>query len=80
MVAESIIKGGARLVLLAPDLSCKSAKEIFRLTDRHKIDVIKMPATMDDMMRLIGKRAGILAITDEGLSELLKKLSGACQE
>ena len=71
-VAEAIKAGKVKLLLLASDLSPKSAKEIIRIAKMHNIDILQMPAAMDEIMRLLGKRAGILAITGEGLAQVLK--------
>ena len=78
MAAQNIKDNNAKLILLAADISPKSAKEIIRLTDRHEIDVINIPAAMDEVMGVTGKRAGILAITDKGLSESLRKSLDVC--
>ena len=69
VVAQAIRQGEAVLLVLTEDLSPKSAKEIIRVAENHQVKIARMSAAMDDIKRLVGKRAGILAITDEGLAK-----------
>ena len=68
-VAGAITKGEAKLLALARDISPKSAKEIIRIAERHNTNYVYLPAAMEDIKRIVGKKAGILAVTDEGLSK-----------
>ena len=55
-------------ILLAKDLSPKTRKELdFRLRQAGKnIPCRELDADMDSIGRILGKRTGILLITDEG--------------
>lgn len=67
--AKGMEQGTAKLLVLASDLSPKSEKEITRLADRQKITTVRLDATMDELWYALGKRAGILAVTDQGLAD-----------
>lgn len=69
-VAEVLKKGKAAGVLTASDVSDKTLKEIKFHAERYKVQVLPLPAVMDELKSVTGKRAGILAITDEGLFSL----------
>ena len=60
---------------LAKDLSPKTRKELdFRLTAMNvQIPVADMDADMDAVAKILGKRTGIILITDEGFWKSLNK-------
>lgn len=62
-------------ILLASDLSPKTRKElVFRLTALgSSIPVIDTEQDMERISRILGKRSGIILITDEGLFRSLCK-------
>ncbi|MCL2578915.1 MAG: ribosomal L7Ae/L30e/S12e/Gadd45 family protein [Oscillospiraceae bacterium] len=68
-VAEYIKRGGPGLLILTADLSPKSSKEIIRIADAQGFEYLQIGAAMDDIKRLVGKKAGILAIADQGLAK-----------
>ena len=67
-VAQAMQRGEVHTLALAKDLSPKSAKEIAFLARRHGVPIAHTTAAMDEFKRTLGKKAGILAITDEGLA------------
>ena len=67
-VAQAMQAGEAKLLALARDLSPKSAKEIIRIAEKYGIEHVRLGVAMEDIKRFVGKQAGILAITDQGLS------------
>ena len=67
-VAAAIQQNQVSLLALAGDLSPKSAKEIIRLAQGAGVTHLTISVTMNDIKRTVGKRAGILAITDQGLA------------
>ena len=69
-VADAVKRDKACLLLMAKDLSPKSAGEIYRLAHNKNIKVAAIQATMDDLWHTLGKRAGILAVTDKNLAVL----------
>jgi len=68
-VAEYMRGKGRGLLILTADLSPKSAKEIIRIADAQGFAYLRIGAAMDDIKRLVGKKAGIVAITDHGLAQ-----------
>ena len=78
-VAQAIQAGEVSLVVLAQDLSPKSAKEIIRIAQMHGTEHIHISAEMEDIKRRVGKKAGILAITDQGLSKAVASKAQARQ-
>ncbi len=72
---EAVEKKSAGLVLLAKDLSLKSQKEIALVCQKSGALIKKLPLTMDEIWFAAGKRAGILAVTDEGLAKKLAQLA-----
>lgn len=62
-------------ILVAKDLSPKTRKELdFRLTAVNSpVAVTEMEADMDAVAKILGKRTGIILITDEGFWKSLNK-------
>lgn len=69
---DTLKKREAELILTAKDLSPKSKKEIEFIASKHNVDVISIPATIDEIGTKTGKRAGILSVTDKGLAKSLR--------
>ena len=72
-VADGIRRGKAELLVLTGDLSPKSKGAITAVADEHKVRHLSVGAAMDDIERLLGKRAGILAVTDQGLAKVVAR-------
>lgn len=55
-------------ILLASDLSPKSKKEILFLRDKFcsRLEIAALPADMEETGTILGKKTGIIAVTDEG--------------
>ncbi len=71
-VKDCCRNGEARCVLVAEDVSAKSQKEIMFAAGQELVKVYRLDATIDDVWSCLGKKAGILAVTDNGF---YKKLS-----
>lgn len=71
--AEAVRRGEAGLVLTAKDLSPKSTKEISFITARNGVETTPAGVTIDEIEWKIGKRAGILAVTDKNLAAAVKR-------
>ena len=71
----AVKKKNAGLVLLAKDLSPRSRKEIALVCEKSGAQVKEMPLTMDEVWFAVGKRAGVLAVADEGLAKKLAQLT-----
>ena len=75
-VKSAVLRHEARLVILSSDLSENTRRDIARLCEREGVKRADIDYTMDDVSDAVGKRWGILAITDSGFAKsVLKKLS-----
>ncbi len=54
-------------VLLAADLSEKTKKEVRYECEKAGTAVEEIPETLDDIKQITGKRAGVIAVLDDGL-------------
>lgn len=66
MVKNACKNGEAFGVFTASDFSEKSLKEIKFVCSRENIPVYSLGITMDDILYGLGKRVGVMAITDSG--------------
>ena len=78
--AEAAGAGKAALLLLAADISPKTAKEVRFLASKRNTEVIEIDATIDEISQKTGRRAGVLAVTDIGLAAAVRKEQGRVNE
>ena len=69
-VKTALQKRKAHLLVLAQDISAKSEKE-FRFLSGGKVPVVRLDADLETVGAAIGVRAGILAVTDEGMAKAI---------
>ncbi len=69
VVKEAVQNKKAALVLLSEDISPKTRKEVAFLCGKYSVCLAELPFKLDEIWYLIGKRAGVIAVTDKGLSE-----------
>lgn len=79
-VKDAVIYGEVRAVFITKDLSPKSEKNIRFLCKEHDVEVVKLPVVMDEVWTEVGKRAGILAISDNGLAKKLISMVAVSKE
>jgi ribosomal protein L7Ae-like RNA K-turn-binding protein len=72
-VAELAQSGKACLILTAGDLSPKSEKEVARIARGARVEHRRIDMTMDEIWSGLGRRAGILAVADEGLAGMVRR-------
>lgn len=70
---EACLKGTAKFIAVASDISEKSFKEI-KYFSGGKVTVQKIPFTIFEVSAAIGIKAGIVAVCDEGFANALTKL------
>lgn len=80
VVKEAVIYGDVDTVFIAKDLSPKSEKNIRFLCREQNVEVIRLPVVMDEVWTEVGKRAGILAISDNGLAKKLISMVAESKE
>lgn len=73
VVKESIAGGKARLVVLASDVSEKTSEQITFAANRDRVRLLPLRETMDELSVILGRRAGVLSITDKGLAQSIVK-------
>ena len=74
MVKDAARSGQVTAVFAASDLSPKSKKEIEYVCRPLSVPVYPLGVAMDEMAAQIGRRSGILAVTDKGLERKLESL------
>ena len=67
-MTQAVKEGKAKLVLTSLDLSPKSEKEAARAARIGGVSYTRIPVTMDEIWKGLGRRSGILAVNDEGLA------------
>ena len=72
-VSDAVKNKTAKLVLVSCDTSPKTKKEIEFISSKINIKVITVPITMSDIEHKTGKRAGVLAILDDGLAKAVNE-------
>lgn len=80
LVADALATGKAHSVFLCSDLSPKSEKSITRICEEWGEAPYALPLVMDEVAMIVGRRTGILAVTDAGLAKKLAGLVGNCEE
>ncbi len=71
---NSLKKNVVRLVVTADDLSAKSRKEISFYATGKNIPVITLrDCNIETLSKAIGKRAGIVAVSDDGFAKAISE-------
>ena len=73
MAKSACASGEAKAVLAASDISAKSMKEISYSCGRYGVKLYALGMTMDSTADAVGKRTGILAVTDAGFAKAFAK-------
>ena len=72
--AEAIRQGEAALIVLARDISKRTEREIRQIAGESQAGILTLPAEMDRIGAAIGKRAGVIAVKDEGFARKITAL------
>lgn len=73
--ADSIKKGRSRLLLLAADLSERTAQSIVSKAKQSGVEVITANISMDLIGNAVGRKmTGIISVNDNGFAEKIKTL------
>lgn len=72
--AAAMRGGGVRLLLLAADLSPRTAAAARAVAGEEKIRTTGLKMTMDEIGAALGKRTGVVAVNDPGFAEKLLAL------
>ena len=73
MAKDACKNGAACGVFVAEDISAKSLKEVKYVCGRYGVKLWSLGLKMDDIWNDLGKRAGVMAITDSGFAKSCAK-------
>lgn len=73
MMKDACKNGTAFAVFTACDLSEKSLKEVRFHCGQSRVKLYPLGLTMDELGTALGKRSGIIAVTDKGFAQSLAK-------
>ena len=73
MVKTSCKNGEAFAVFVVDDFSVKSLKEVKFTCNRENVPIYNLGVTMDDILYGLGKRVGVMAVTDSGFANACAK-------
>ncbi len=73
MVKKVCTEGAAAAVFITTDISEKSFKEVRYVCAKNGVKLYRLEMTMDDMWYGLGKKAGIIAMTDAGFAKSCAK-------
>lgn len=73
MVKDACNTGSAKGVFVADDLSEKSLKEARFVCGRNGIKLYALGMSMDEIAQGLGKRTGLIAVTDAGFAKSCAK-------
>lgn len=78
-VRQAIWGAEAKVIVLASDLSPKRAEDIeyTARSERPPVKVVYTTHTMDELMQVLGRRTGIIAVTEKGLAD---SVEAACSQ
>ena len=74
VVREEILKGGARLVLLASDAAERTVRQMRFACEEGEVPLRMLPRTMDELWATAGKRYGVFAVCDGGFAKMIAGL------
>ena len=78
-VIEAVKLGQVSLILLSCDISPKTGKEAAFAAAKSNIEVTTAPITMEEIQFRLGRRCGVLGITDRGLANTVNRTVAACR-
>ena len=73
MVKDACSAGNAKAVFTATDISEKSLKEVRYTCAKYDVKLYALGMTMDEVALGLGKRVGVVAMTDAGFAKSCAK-------
>lgn len=70
-VRETAVNKTANLLVVSEGASKNTQKELQFLADQHNIPLIQISDTLNDLWYALGKRVGVMSVTDKALGELI---------
>ena len=73
MVKDSLENGEAKAVFVCNDISEKSLKEVKFFCNKYGKKLFALDYTMDQAGQCIGKKVGVISVTDGGFAKSISK-------
>ena len=73
-VKQSADEHKAAVVLTAADISAKTLKEVVFFCNKYHVTHIGLPCSMLELQTVVGRKAGVLALTDSHFAEKIALL------
>lgn len=71
---KELLKGTTDTVFVCSDLSSKTLKEVNYICGDMEVEVKQLPIILDEIWYEVGKRSGVICITENGLSKKVSEL------
>lgn len=69
---DAVKSGDVFLVMTASDISPKTLKEVRFVCEKNKsVKMAELPFSIDELSMSIGKKAGVVAVSDKGFADRL---------
>ena len=75
-VAGAVVKGEAKLVITAKDISPNTEKKLRKTCALNNVRLIKIERTKDELSFALGRLTAVAAITENGFARNVEKLTG----
>lgn len=79
-VKAAVECGEVFLLLTASDLSSKTVKEVRFLAEKRSIPWLPLPHTLEEMPKVIGRKTGVVGVTDQGFAAKLNLAHNETEE
>lgn len=79
IVAESAQNGELAAIYLTKDISPKTKKEMLFACEDINVPIVCLSITMDELGQILGRRVGVIGITDSGLAKKLTSFGDLMQ-
>lgn len=77
LTEADVKKGRCALVLVASDVSDRTLRNTARLCESGGIDMIRLNMDMDGVAQALGRRSGVLSVTDVNFAKRIRELCAA---
>lgn len=74
-VVETVISGESEAVLIARDISPNTEKKLRKTCDSHKVKLIRINRSKDEISYAIGRFAAVMSVTDSGFARNIERLT-----
>lgn len=72
---EEIVAGRAKGIFITSDASPKTKKEVMFFCTKYNVPVCEIGVAMDEIAKAVGRKAGVIAVCDDGFAKRFMELS-----